>query len=119
YRGAKFEMLERLVDLEIFISQDRAEMLARRIMEATHSNGTDADTTDGAARANGSSYGRQQDQDRRAIHSWNDPDWSILDDRRGHLPEFPMDTLSPACKRWAKRACQGGGGTGAPWAQPV
>jgi hypothetical protein len=119
YRGAKFEVLERLADLEIFISQDRAEMLARRIMEATHSNGTDADTTDGAARANGSSYGRQQDQDRRAIHSWNDPDWSILDDRRGHLPEFPMDTLSPACQHWVERACHGAGVTEAHVAVPL
>src|SRR5262245_2079151 len=23
-------------------------------------------------------------------HDWDDPDWSILDDRRGELPEFPL-----------------------------
>ncbi len=51
YRGTTFEMLAHLVDLGIFISPDRAEMLARRIIEAAR---------DGAASANGSSYGRQQ-----------------------------------------------------------
>lgn len=25
-----------------------------------------------------------------ATDKWNDPDWSILDDRRGELPEFPL-----------------------------
>jgi hypothetical protein len=114
-----FEMLERLVDLKIFISQDRAEMLARRILEATHSNGTDADTTDGAARANGSTYGSQQDQDRRAIHSWNDPDCSILDDRRGELPDFPIDTLPAPCQEWVKRAAHGAGATPAHVAVPL
>jgi Protein of unknown function (DUF3987) len=30
-----------------------------------------------------------------ARHTWEDPDLSILDDRRGDLPEFPLDTLQP------------------------
>jgi hypothetical protein len=28
-----------------------------------------------------------------SIHSWEEPDWSLLDDRRGDLPAFPLDTL--------------------------
>jgi hypothetical protein len=32
------------------------------------------------------------------IAHWDDPDWSILDDRRGELPEFPINTLSPSCR---------------------
>jgi hypothetical protein len=115
YRGATFEMLEHLVDLGIFISQDRAEMLAQWIVEATHSNGTDADTTDGAARANGSTDG----QNRRAAHTWNDPDWSILDDRRGDLPAFPNDTLPAPCREWVERAAHGAGVTPAHVAVPL
>src|SRR6516164_6853792 len=40
-------------------------------------------------------HGKQQSQETpRPIHGWDDPDWSILDDRRGDLPEFPVDALS-------------------------
>jgi hypothetical protein len=38
------------------------------------------------------------------IHSWNDPDLSILDDRRGDLPEFQVDTLSQEWQLWLKIA---------------
>ena len=31
--------------------------------------------------------------DRPSIHSWDHPDLSLLDDRRGELPNFPLDTL--------------------------
>jgi hypothetical protein len=44
-----------------------------------------------------------------ASHNWNDPDWSILDDRRGELPDFPIDVLTPAWQRWLKRAAHGAG----------
>ena len=30
-----------------------------------------------------------------AAHTWENPDLSILDDRRGELPKFPLDTLQP------------------------
>jgi Protein of unknown function (DUF3987)/Bifunctional DNA primase/polymerase, N-terminal len=39
--------------------------------------------------------------------SWDDPDVSILDDRRGILPEFPIDVLSPGCRSWVERAARG------------
>src|SRR5262249_33393608 len=44
---------------------------------------------------------------------WNDPDWSILDDRRGELPEFPLDTLPAALKSWIERSAHGAGVTSA------
>jgi hypothetical protein len=28
-----------------------------------------------------------------ASHNWNDPDWSILDERRGELPAFPVNAV--------------------------
>jgi hypothetical protein len=109
YHGAKFEMLERLVDLRIFISHDRAEVLARRIIEGTRNHGAEEGTTGGVAEANETTNGRQQSHDRHDIHSWNDPDCSILDDRRGDLPDFPIDTLPAPCQEWVKRAAHGAG----------
>jgi hypothetical protein len=44
-----------------------------------------------------------------AIHDWNDPDWSVLDDRRGDLPEFPADVLTPPWQNWLRRASRGAG----------
>jgi hypothetical protein len=59
-------------------------------------------------KTNGTGTGRQKDNSKTdqgvdnqkgreahgCTHSWDDPDWSVLDDRRGDLPEFPVDTLS-------------------------
>jgi len=42
-------------------------------------------------------------------HSWDDPDTSILDDRRGELPAFPLDVLSPSWQQWAIKAAHGAG----------
>jgi hypothetical protein len=41
--------------------------------------------------------------------AWTDPDFSILDDRRGELPDFPLDVFSPAWQQWAKDAARGAG----------
>ena len=53
-----------------------------------------------------------------STHSWDDPDWSILDDRRGELPEFPIDTVSLRWQDWIKRAAHGAGVTPAHVAVP-
>jgi hypothetical protein len=42
---------------------------------------------------------------------WREPDWSLLDDRRGKLPEFPIEVLDPALQDWLKRAARGAGVT--------
>ncbi len=34
---------------------------------------------------------------------WIDPDWSLFDDRRGDLPEFPVDVLSTELSDWLCR----------------
>jgi Protein of unknown function (DUF3987) len=52
-------------------------------------------------------------------HTWADPDWSILEDRRGDLPEFPIEVLSPACQAWVARAAHGAGVTPAHVAVPL
>jgi hypothetical protein len=51
--------------------------------------------------------------------TWADPDPSILDDRRGSLPEFPLDTLSDECRQWVERAAHGAGVTPAHVAVPL
>ena len=33
--------------------------------------------------------------------SWEYPDLSLLDDRRGELPPFPLDVFSPSWQEWA------------------
>jgi Protein of unknown function (DUF3987) len=76
--------------------------------------------TDGASKANRSTDGTQKGQGGHvATHSWDDPDRSILDDRRGDLPEFPIDTLSAAGREWVERAAHGAGATPAHVAVPL
>lgn len=44
-----------------------------------------------------------------SAHDWDDPDWTLLDDRRGELPEFPVDAFTPAWQEWLLRASHGAG----------
>jgi hypothetical protein len=44
--------------------------------------------------------------------TWDEPDWSLLDDRRGELPAFPLDVLKPeGLRNWIERAAHGTGTT--------
>jgi hypothetical protein len=52
-------------------------------------------------------------------HNWDDPDWSIFEDRRGELPNFPLDTLPEKCLDWVERAAHGAGATAAHVAVPM
>jgi hypothetical protein len=45
-----------------------------------------------------------------STHCWDEPDVSLLDDRRGELPDFPLDVFSPEWLRnWLPRAAHGAG----------
>jgi len=46
-----------------------------------------------------------------ARYSWDAPDWSMLDDRRGELPDFPLKIFSPVIREWIKRSAHGAGVT--------
>lgn len=50
---------------------------------------------------------------------WGEPDLSILDDRRGDLPEFPIDVLASGCRDWIIRSAHGAGVTLAHVAVPL
>jgi uncharacterized protein DUF3987 len=61
--------------------------------------------------------GEEQTRDDKVVvlHSesvpWGEPDWSILDDRRGELPDFPLDVFSLTWQDWLSRAAHGAGVT--------
>jgi hypothetical protein len=50
---------------------------------------------------------------------WGEPDWSVLDDRRGNLPEFPEQVLSKPVREFTARAARGAGVTFAHVAVPL
>src|SRR6266496_3014960 len=52
---------------------------------------------------------KQTAGDTSSPHSWDDPDTSILDDRRGDLPSFPTDIFAPPIREWLERAAHGAG----------
>jgi hypothetical protein len=54
-----------------------------------------------------------------SLHNWDAPDWSILDDRRGELPDFPLDCLGKPLRAWVERAAAGAGVTSAHVAVPA
>jgi Protein of unknown function (DUF3987) len=53
------------------------------------------------------------------LAEWGYPDWTILDDRRGTLPEFPTDALVPQVREYIDRASLGAGVTFAHVAVPL
>src|SRR5262249_11316961 len=44
-------------------------------------------------------------------YDWHDPDFSLLDDRRGELPDFPIDVLAQRWRVWTELAARGAGVT--------
>jgi hypothetical protein len=53
------------------------------------------------------------------LHSWDDPDISLLDDRRGDLPDFPLHVFSENLQEIIKRNARGAGVTPAHVAVPL
>lgn len=59
------------------------------------------------------------DETNSDANTWPHPDWSIFDDRRGQLPEFPAGVFSDPCRDWIERAALGAGVTIAHVAVPL
>jgi hypothetical protein len=55
----------------------------------------------------------------KEVHSWDDPDISLLDDRRGDLPKFPLRVFSVRLQQVIKRNAKGAGVTPAHVAVPL
>jgi hypothetical protein len=43
--------------------------------------------------------------------TWDEPDWTLLDDRRGELPDFPIEVLPTSLHAWLLRTARGAGVT--------
>jgi hypothetical protein len=43
--------------------------------------------------------------------TWEEPDWTLLDDRRGDLPDFPVEALPASLRGWLLRSARGAGVT--------
>jgi Protein of unknown function (DUF3987)/Bifunctional DNA primase/polymerase, N-terminal len=62
----------------------------------------------------------QQARGRKAeTGTWEEPDWALLDDRRGELPDFPVEALPASMVGWLLRAAGGAGVTPAHVAVPL
>jgi Protein of unknown function (DUF3987)/Bifunctional DNA primase/polymerase, N-terminal len=62
----------------------------------------------------------QQARGRKAeTGTWEEPDWTLLDDRRGELPDFPVEGLPASLQAWLLRAARGAGVTPAHVAMPL
>jgi hypothetical protein len=62
----------------------------------------------------------QQARGRKAeTGTWDEPDWALLDDRRGELPDFPVEVLPASLRGWLLRAARGAGVTPAHVAVPL
>jgi hypothetical protein len=60
---------------------------------------------------NGSNDNKKTTESKPELHDWDDPDWSIIDERRGELPDFPLDIFSDKIQRIIKRTSHGAGVT--------
>src|SRR5262249_10396073 len=69
-------------------------------------------------KANGGQKANSDNSSSEPLHTWESPDWSILDDRRGDLPRFPGDYLGKAFMV-VRRAAEGAGVTDANVAVPM
>jgi hypothetical protein len=66
----------------------------------------------------GSQIGKQKASDEghaknRKVETgtWDEPDWMLLDDRRGELPDFPVEVLPTSLRAWLRRTARGAGVT--------
>src|SRR6266540_3711801 len=51
--------------------------------------------------------------------TWEEPDWTLLDDRRGELPDFQIEALPASMCDWLLRSARGAGVTPAHVAVPL
>src|SRR5262249_27549194 len=94
--------------------------------EPSGDSGTALSDLSGLSGLSGNQGGRQKtNEDRNArgrkveTGTWEEPDWTLLDDRRGELPDFPVEALPASLQAWLLRAAGGAGVTPAHVAVPL
>jgi Protein of unknown function (DUF3987) len=90
--------------------KQKSKSMTREAMDAfLAANGGE---TDSPAQVNGvGSIKRFLKGEKPSIHCWEEPDISLLDNRRGELPEFPTEILTTRCRKWVVLAASGAGVT--------
>src|SRR6516165_4077828 len=88
-------------------------------VRATIESGAKAGRAQPRRAPNGGVRAHNQHSGSEALHTWEAPDWSILDDRRGELPDFPVDCLGAPMREWVECAARGAGVTPAHVAVPA
>lgn len=72
---------------------------------------TDADAGGVDAATQQQEKQKERPQRSRVIGEWDDPDMSILDNRRGRLPDLPIQVFPQSMHRWMVDASRGAGVT--------
>jgi hypothetical protein len=62
----------------------------------------------GKQKANGEGHAKSRKVE---TGTWDEPDWTLLDDRRGELPDFPVEVLPTSLREWLRRTARGAGVT--------
>jgi hypothetical protein len=62
----------------------------------------------GNQKSNGEGYAKNRKVE---TGTWDEPDWTLLDDRRGDLPDFPVEVLPISLRAWLLRTARGAGVT--------
>ena len=86
----------------LFFHAQRAGWIDEKIHQFDGAGGDGADCKDAS---DGNAGGGENGE----ASSWDRPDLSLLDDRRGELPSFPHDVLSLSWQGWAARSAHGAG----------
>jgi hypothetical protein len=73
--------------------------------------GNGADHHEQKHQQQGKEQKRERTQRTRTTGDWAEPDMSILDDRRGELPELPIEAFPQAMHRWLRETAAGAGVT--------
>jgi hypothetical protein len=79
--------------------------------DAHTSNGDNADRQEQKQQQRGKEQKKERTQRTRTTGDWDDPDTSILDDRRGELPDMPLEAFPQSMHRWINDAANGAGVT--------
>src|SRR5262249_55987759 len=84
---------------------------------------TDLSGLSGLSGIRGAKQGTSADQQARArkaeTGTWEEPDWALLDERRGELPDFPVEALPASIRGWLLCSARGAGVTPAHVAIPL
>jgi Protein of unknown function (DUF3987) len=87
------------------------DLLDREPSEGNGAALSDLSDLSGTVRAKRTNSEQQAKGRKVETGTWDEPDWTLIDDRRGELPVFPVDALPASLHGWLLRAARGAGVT--------